>query len=272
MRLRPLVLLVVSATALFGVCSPSLSAQAAQGEPEAAAPGPTAAERSDRLLEAGDLVGAYALLEAHLGDAPDDAEARWRAVRIAVAQSVVGPRHEVRRRWANEADAHGVELLRVRPDDPEALAWAAAARGRRALNEGGVRGPAELGREVYDWTERVLARDPGHALANHVRGRLSQEIASLPGPARVLARLVVGSGMAALGRWSLAEEHHLKAVRGDPGMVFYYLDLGETYAAQGQERAAVAIWRRALQLPDRYPVDARFKDMMRTRIEEVEGR
>ncbi len=234
-------------------------------------PGSAVVERADGLLHAGASEEAFAVLAAHLGSAPDDFEARWRAVRLAVSLSVTGASHRVRRGWALEADAHGQELVRVRPDDPEALAWAAAARGRHALHEEGLKTPARLAKETWALTEALLYRHPDHPLGNHVRGKLCQQVAGLPAAARFFGRLFLGSALVGQGTWERAEEHHLLAVTGDPGMVFFYLDLAETLAAQGKTEAAAAVYRRGLAMPDRFPVDQGFKRMMSERVGALEG-
>lgn len=226
---------------------------------------------ADSLLLSGDEEQAYAVLEFRLASDPDDAEARWRAVRIAVALSVLGTSHGERRDWALRADAQGRELERVGPDDPEALAWAAAARGRHALHEEGMRTPARLANETFALTERVLAMRPDHPLAHHVRGKLCQQVAGLPRAARLFARVLLGGELLAQATWERAEAHHLRAVSGDPGMVFFYLDLGETLAARGSSTAAAQVFRAALALPGRFPVDGDFQRLMAERLAALEG-
>jgi hypothetical protein len=228
-------------------------------------------ERSDSLLHAGASEEAFRVLAEHLASAPDDFEARWRAVRLAVSLSVVGPSHPIRSRWAAEADAHGRQLLRVRPDDPEALAWAAAARGRHALHEEGMRTPARLAKETWSLTGALLSRHPDHPLGNHVRGKLCQQVAGLPRAARLFGRMFLGGELVGQGTWARAEEHHLRAVTGDPGMVFFYLELGETLAAQGKSEAAARVFEAGLAVPARFPVDQGFKRTMSERLGALEG-
>ncbi|NJD19592.1 MAG: hypothetical protein FIA95_09975 [Gemmatimonadetes bacterium] len=253
------------------VQAPALLGQAtADGSPTQATEARSVA-LADSLLQAGDDTAAYEILDARLAAAPDDFEARWRAVRIALSRAVLGPSHGVRREWALRADAHGRELLRLRPDDPEALAWGAAARGRHALNEDGFGTVASLAKETWALTEALLAADPGHPLGNHVRGKLSQQVAGLPAAARLFGRLFLGSRLVSQGTWARAEEHHLKAVAGDPGMVFFYLDLADTYATQRKNAAAAEVYRSGLAVPSRFPADAEFKRLMAERLAALEG-
>jgi tetratricopeptide (TPR) repeat protein len=231
----------------------------------------SAAEISDSLLTAGDAEASYSVLIARLGVAPDDFEARWRATRAALGLGIMGADADTRRRWLREADAHGRELLRLRPDDPDAMAWAAAARGRRALAEPGARTVVALAEETWQLTGKLLAAYPDHPLGNHVRGKLHQEVARLPRVKRLLARMFLRGDMLSQAKWELAEAHIQRAIAGDPGMVLFYLDLGETYRYQGKNAEAMAMYRRGLAVPDRLPVDERFKSTMLRRIATLEG-
>jgi tetratricopeptide (TPR) repeat protein len=231
----------------------------------------TAAQISDSLLFAGDSEGSYAVLVARLGVFPDDFEARWRATRGALGLGIMGADADTRRHWLQEADAQGRALLQLRPDDPEAMAWAAAARGRRALAEPGARTVVALAEETWQLTGKLLAEHPDHPLGNHVRGKLHEEVARLPRVKRVLARMFLRGDLLGQAKWELAEEHLKRAIAGDPGMVLFYLDLGETYRYQGKTEAAQAMYRRGLRVPDRLPVDARFKATMQRRMATLQG-
>lgn len=227
-------------------------------------------ETARLLLLSGDAEGAYGVLVSLLERDADNVDARLLAVEIATNLSLLSESHELRVAWARRADAEGLQLLQARPDDPEALAWAAAARGRRSMNEDGFRLPAELARDVWAWTTRLLESHPDHALGNHVRGKLSQQVADLPGPARLFARMFLGSSLIGQGTWEDAERQHLAAVTADPGMIFFYIDFGDTYEAQGKHQAAAAVWRAGTTMPERGAFDARFKRMLRERLEAFE--
>lgn len=250
---------------------PPLGAQQAPAQADTVARAKSAVEISDSLLAAGDAEASYAVLVAYLGVAPDDFEARWRATRDALGLGIIAADREARRTWLREADAQGKELLRLRPDDPDAMAWAAAARGRRALAEPGARTVVALAEETWQLTGKLLAAYPDHPLGNHVRGKLHQEVARLPRVKRVLARMFLRGDLLGQAKWSLAEEHLQRAIAGDPGMVLFYLDLGETYRFQGKKAEALAVYRRGLAVPDRLPVDERFKASIRNRIAILEG-
>ncbi|HSW29361.1 MAG TPA: tetratricopeptide repeat protein [Longimicrobiales bacterium] len=262
-----------AAAAMVPALRPRLAGQAVPPTDTSAdtAVAKTAAEVSDSLLAAGDTEASYAVLVARLGVFPDDFEARWRAARAALGLGIMGADADTRRYWLQEADAQGRALLHLRPDDPEAMAWAAAARGRRALAEPGARTVVALAEETWQLTGKLLAAHPDHPLGNHVRGKLHQEVARLPRVKRILARMFLRGDMLGQAKWELAEEHIQRAIAGDPGMVLFYLDLGETYRYQGKDAAALSMYRRGLAVPDRLPVDARFKSTMQRRIATLEG-
>lgn len=254
-----------------------LAAQAGVLAPQSAAKsGPHAEVKSavavaDSLLAAGDLEKSYAVLAVRLAASPDDYEARWRATRGALGLGIVGTTHEIRLEWLREADDQGRKLLKLRPDVPDAMAWAAAARGRRAMSESGVRTLARLARETWTLTGEILAAQPNNALANEVRGKLHQEVARMPAVARLVARVLMGNEtVTEASRWDLAEAHLRRAIASDPGLVVSYLDLGETYGYQQKWTEAEATYRQGLAATPRYPVDEQFKSLMRERLAAIQ--
>lgn len=225
---------------------------------------------ADSLFVAGALRESYQALQARLAEAPSDYEARWRATRGALGLGIAGATREERRNWLREADAHGRELLRVHPNTADAMAWAAAGRGRRALAEDGMRTVARLAEETWILTGRILVIAPDHPIGNQVRGKLHQEVARSSTVTRFFARLLIGNDLVtAASDWDGAELHLRRAVAADPGLLLSYLDLGETYGYQRKWAEAEAIFRRGLTVPVRYPVDERFKVIMREWLVEI---
>lgn len=231
---------------------------------------PTAVEVADSLASAGRMEEAFALLSARLDVAPGDPEALVLATRAALGLGMVGTSAPVRLYWLRTADTMGQRLLDARPDDVDAVAWAAAARGRVAIAEDGARTVVRLAEDVWRLTGQVLERDPGHPLANHVRGKLHQEAMKLSSMRRFLARVLLGFDMAGKVSWELAEEHMRKAQSGDPGMILFYVDLGDTYRYQGKRELALETYRAGLARPDRLPVDEHLKGLLRRRIQRLE--
>lgn len=228
-------------------------------------------EAADSLIALGKLEPAYAILMARLDVAPRDFEARLRAVQNALGLGILGATEDTRLYWLREAEAQGRLLLPLRPHDPDAMAWAAASRGRAALAEGSSRTTVRLAEEVWAITDTLLAIAPDHPLGNHVRGKLHQEAMRLSRFKQIIARVFLGFDLVGQASWLQAEEHLKRAVAGDPGMVLFYLDLGETYRYQGKTQEAEAAYRRGLAVPDRLPVDEHLKQVLRERLAALEG-
>ena len=232
---------------------------------------PSAVEVSDSLLYAGEIRRAYEVLDARLEFEPADFAAAWRAVRAALGLGILGEDHETRLAWLRLADERGRRLLDHHPEEVEALAWAAAARGRRALAEDGSRTLARLADEVIELTDRALEKDPDHPLANHVRGKINQEGMRLPGMVRFMGRLLLGAEVLSRTSWEEAEARGRTAVEQAPGMLLFHLELAETYRYQEKWAAAEAAYRDGLARPDSLPVDVEFRRIMEERLAEVQA-
>ena len=96
---------------------------------------------------------AFDILEARLEWQPDDYEALWRASRLAMVLGTMEPDGSRRSQWYRVAEFHGMAAREARPGGIDGLVWTAAAKGRLAIETGGVRDKARLGSEVWDLTE-----------------------------------------------------------------------------------------------------------------------
>ncbi|GMV05721.1 MAG: hypothetical protein AMXMBFR53_19980 [Gemmatimonadota bacterium] len=238
--------------------------------PQALSPSvPPAWQVADSLFMAGDLLGAWGVTQARLDVADDDARTRVRAVQIALALGIMGGGPPVRLRWLRAADEQGRLLLALRPSDPEAMAWAAASRGKLALAEDGSRTAVRLAEETWRLSGDLLAIAPGHPLGNDVRGKLHHEAKRLSTFKRFVGRVFLGFDLAGEASWADAETHLRRAVEGSPAMLHFHLDLGDMYRDQGKTEEALAAYREGLARPDSLPVDAHLKLILRQRIEEI---
>ncbi len=95
---------------------------------------------------------------------------------------------------------------------------------------------------------------------------------TLPWAGRFIARHLLGFDPVGDARWSDSEAHLKRAVESDPTMVFYYLDLGDTYRLQGKDAQALEVYRKGVGLPNLYPVDEHYKRDLRNRIRALEER
>ena len=230
----------------------------------------SAADRADSLFSALEPVASLDVAEARLEFEPDDFDARWRAARAALVLGTMAEGWTTRDTWFRIAVAHGEEARRLRPQNPEALSWLAAAQGRRAIESRSARENARLGGVVWGLTEELLALDPDHPLGNDVRGKLHQEVMKLAGWQRTLGRLFLRANILSKASWDASELHLKRAIEGDPTAVIAYLDLGETYLLQEKWELAREAFETGLALPDTYPPDQVFKGQMRRMLERVQ--
>lgn len=246
------------------------SAQGVRSLPqlEATTADPLADAAIDDLFFGGRPAEAYQRLELRLDRDSTDVGARWRGARTALNLGILESRSEVAERWFETAGAHGEIAVSLRPDDLEVLYWAAASLGREALQHG-PRTSTRLVQRVWDLTHRVLAADPDHAGAHNILGKLNQEVMSLSGFERLVGRLLFSIDPLKEANWDSAEEHHYRAVEGDPNTILFRRDYGETLAALDRPDEARAIWLAALALPSVYPVDDRFKADIQTMLAEL---
>jgi hypothetical protein len=267
--LRPLALLALCAAALP---DPG-AAQLADG-PIRVPPAETLVRSSidvaDSLFMAMDPDSSMAVLAARLDAAPNDFEALWRAARTALSLGILTGNRDEELHWLEAADAYGDRLMALRPDDTVALVWSAATKGRLAIENGGAVTTARLGKAVWALTDSLLARAPSSPLGNDVRGKLLQEILRLSRTKRLMARLLMGSDPVGAADWASSERHLQRAVAGDPGMVLFYVDLGDTYRLQGKDKKALDTYRDGLAVPNLYPVDEHYKRDLVSRIAALE--
>ena len=231
---------------------------------------PTALATGDSLFFSMEPLASFRRLEARVDIAPSDYEARWRAARAALILGVIEEDRERTGRWLRIAVQHASEARALRPDNVDAIAWLAAAKGRLAQDIAGVREQVRLAKEVWALTQEALAIDGNHALANSVFGKLNQEVRSLSGFERFIARTFMGGGDSMKSSsWEAAEEHILRALESEPGTVLFYKDLGDTYRLQDKLDLARTTYQEGLAAPDLYPSDPMWKEQMIDRIKQL---
>lgn len=268
-RLSVLVALAVAAPPWSG----QIAAQPLAPPPplEAATGDKLADEAVDELLVEGRLGDVLQRLDLRIERDSADVEALWRAARAALMLGVLEERTDVEEALFVRAGDYGEAAVALRPDDPEVLYWAAASLGREALQHG-PRTSTRLVQRVWDLTHRILEIDPQHAGAHNILGKLNQEVMSLSGFERFVARLLFSIDPLKEANWDDALGHHRRAVEADPETVLFGRDLGETLAALDRVDEARAVWEAALALPSVHPVDDRFKvDIRRMLADLPEG-
>lgn len=250
--------------ALWFAKAHALSAQVADAiKPQGAHS--TVAEHADILLTQGLVAEAFRLLDARIETDPDDFGARWRAARAALFLGILAVDQDAEKAWYRKATRYAEDALRQKPDDPDALRWAAATEGKLALRTG-VPERVHLASRVWKLDQRLLSIAPNDALAHDVRGTLEYEVMHLSGPERIAGRLMGGGELLTVASWSDALAEQERAVALDPGSILYRTDLAATLTAMGRQDEAVAQLQAAERLPVRLPVDSVFKASARRRL------
>lgn len=226
--------------------------------------------RADSLFDAWDVEAAYEVLAARIERWPFDYEARWRAARAALLLGILEDVEEIEAVWFERAAAHGTAAADIRKNGVDGLYWAAASRGRQALQHG-PRTSTELAQQMWDLTERVLALDPEHGGGHNILGKLNYEVQTLGWVQRALARLVLRQPFLSSTSWEQALDHHRRAVAAEPEVVLFQMDLGQALHRSGNDAEARRVLEHALTLPDVWPVDPTFKAQIRAYLEDEMG-
>lgn len=218
--------------------------------------------RVDSLFDAWETRAAYDLLAPRIERLPHDYGARWRAARAGLILGILEKDEEKQVEWFESAAIHGTAAASIQPRGIDGLYWAAATRGRQALQHG-PRTSTELAQQMWDLTERVLAIDPDHGGAHNILGKLNFEVQTLGRVQRALARLVLRQPFLSATSWEQALDHHRRAVAAEPEVVLFQMDLGQALHRSGNDEEARRVLQAALLLPDVWPVDPEFKKQIR---------
>jgi tetratricopeptide (TPR) repeat protein len=214
--------------------------------------------RADSLVLADRTEDALAALEQHLERAPTDFEARWRAARAAVFLGFLASGTDEENRWFRRGADHADRALGDRPDHPEAVRWALAAKGNLAVQTG-LTESARLGHEVWTLAHRALALDAGSAHAHYALGKLEYELLKLSRVQRLLSRPFRKQELRDAS-WPQALAFAERAVDLEPGNALYRLGLADTLWRVGRHTDAIAQLERAKELPLALPVERDFRD------------
>lgn len=217
---------------------------------------------ADAAFDRDEPARALVLLERRLSSHPGDYPARWRAARASLVLGVLATDPETKVEFFERAVTHGDTAVALEPNGIDGLYWAAAATGRDALRHG-PRTSTRMIQRLWDLTHRVLELDPEHPGAHNILGKLNQEVMSLSTLERVIGRLLFRIDPLREASWDRALDHHFRAVRADPSVVLFRMDLGVTWAELGCPDHAREQLELALGLPESYPVDGYFKTGMR---------
>lgn len=133
-----------------------------------------------------------------------------------------------------EAERYARSAVDLIPDSAHAYFLVAAALGLRSDHES-ARQRVRMAGEVHAAAQSALEREPEHAGAHHVMGRLHLEAMRVSGMARLIATHLFGSTMMRRASWEQAESHLRKAAELQPGQMVHRLWLARLHIARDEE-------------------------------------
>jgi tetratricopeptide (TPR) repeat protein len=199
-------------------------------------------------------------------------EATWRAA-IAAAEwgeQMPDSARGIRDSLYLAAARYARRAVAIDSADPNARFALAMALGRLALTKG-RRARLRDGPEIHAAATRGLELAPDHDGLHHVLGLWHAEVMRLSGISRFLARNILGAKVLGQARWDTAIEHLERAVALDSTRIYHRLDLARVYADRKRWGDARAQLLRIPDLPDRVPLDPRYRseaEALRARIAE----
>lgn len=153
-----------------------------------------------------------------------------------------------------QAERYARGAAELMPDRADGWFLAAAALGLRAEYES-TRTQIRLGGEIWAMATTALDRDPNHAGAHHVLGRLNLEAMSLSGMARMIATHLYGSELLRRASWEQAERHLRRALALEPAQQYHRLWLARLYLERDDEEDARTLLEQVLAAEARSPLE-----------------
>ena len=173
---------------------------------------------------------------------------------------LIDPEDEDRRKpLLLQAERYARGAAELMPDHADGWFLIAAAVGLRAEYES-TRTQIRLGGEIWAMATTALDRDPNHAGAHHVMGRLNLEAMSLSGMARLIATHFYGSDVLRRTSWEQAERHLRRALALEPTQQYHRLWLARLYVERGAEDDARRLLEQVVAAAAATPLDRVWKE------------
>ena len=153
-----------------------------------------------------------------------------------------------------EAERYARAAAELMPASAEGWFLVAASVGLRAEYES-TRTQIRMGGEVWTMATTALDRDPSHAGAHHVMGRLNLEAMSLSGVARMIATHFYGSEVLRRASWDQAEHHLRRAAVLEPEQAYHKLWLARLYIERDDDDDARPLLQKIVEAAPRTPLD-----------------
>lgn len=167
-----------------------------------------------------------------------------------------------------EAERYARGATELEPGSAEGWFLVAASLGLRAHYEP-TREKIRMAGEMWSHASTALERDPDHAGAHHVLGRLNLEAMTLSGMARMIATHFYGSTLLRHASWQQAEQHLRSAVALEPEALYHRLWLARLYIERDEEDEAEQLLRAIVAAPADSPLDRIWKKEAAEELEDL---
>lgn len=173
---------------------------------------------------------------------------------------------DARRALLIEAERYARAAAELMPARADGWFLVAASIGLQAQYES-TRRQVRMAGEMLSMATTALDRDPEHAGAHHIIGRLNLEAMSLSGIGRMVATHLYGSELLRQASWEKAESHLLRATQLEPDALYHRLWLARLYEERGDEDDA----RRVLEeMLSREPANELDRVFLKEAAEDLE--
>ncbi|HEY4217450.1 MAG TPA: hypothetical protein VGM67_09955 [Gemmatimonadaceae bacterium] len=218
---------------------------------------------------ANNLVSALQHYDAAIKLDPSNYTALTKAAHDAVDLGEFDDNHNERDSLYQSAEQYARRAVAANPTDAEGHFELARAVGRRALTMG-TRDKIKYANEVRDQALAVLKIDPKHAGALHIMGVWNEQVMSLNGLSRMIAKNFLGGKVFGEASWDSAQTYLEQAVAQEPNRITHRLDLASVYAERDQKAKAVEQYEWIARAPVTDYNDAKYKTLAAARLKALQ--
>ena len=189
----------------------------------------------------------------------------WRLVEDAMASDD----NEFRKELLRQAEAQVRREGEGNADDTSMRFALALVLGMRANEEGG-RSKVAAASDLYVELQTILQREPDHARARHMLGRLHAAVLRMGRITRWLATNLLGGEELKTATWEEAELNLAFAESQSPEVADHHLQLGNLYRDTGRPRLALREMAHVLDMPAVSSTEHAVREEALARKEELE--
>jgi tetratricopeptide (TPR) repeat protein len=219
----------------------------------------------DRDHAAGNLVSALQHYDAAIRLDPTSYTALTKAAHDAVDLGEFDDNRAERDSLYQSAEQYARRAVAANPNDVEGHFELARAVGRRALTMG-TRDKIKYANLVRNEALAVLKIDPKHAGALHIMVVWNEQVMSLSGLSRMIAKNFLGGKVFGEASWDKAQRYLEDAVAAEPNRITHHLDLAGVYAERNDKDKAIEQYEWIARAPSVDYNDNKYKALAAARL------